>query len=89
MEQKRLKKYLKKINTVCKRCKKEFRYYEQAGKTRKYCSKECFLLSIETKKITKEVLIERLRNESWSAIGRDCGVSDNAVRKWAKGYGLI
>jgi very-short-patch-repair endonuclease len=79
----------KKVKSICENCKKEFTYYRQKGRMRKYCSRDCFLSSRSTNKISKEDLIERLKIDSWSKIGRDCGVSDNAVRKWAKGYGLI
>jgi Zn finger protein HypA/HybF involved in hydrogenase expression len=37
---------------------------------------------------TKEELSSMITSMSWSAIGRKYGVSDNAVRKWAKWYGL-
>lgn len=37
----------------------------------------------------KEDLISKLKNGvSFSAIGRECGVSDNAVRKWCDSYGI-
>jgi len=36
---------------------------------------------------------ERLKSEisimNWCSLGRKYGVSDNAVRKWARQYGLI
>lgn len=38
---------------------------------------------------SKETLSEEIENNSWLALGRKYGVSDNAVRKWAKGYGLL
>ena len=34
-------------------------------------------------------LKEMIATMSWCAIGRKYGISDNAVRKWAKSYGLI
>ena len=34
-------------------------------------------------------LQQMLTNMSWCAIGRQYGVSDNAIRKWAKGYGIL
>jgi Zn finger protein HypA/HybF involved in hydrogenase expression len=37
----------------------------------------------------KEELRDLRVTLNWSAIGRKYGVSDNAVRKWAKRYGLI
>lgn len=43
----------------------------------------------KVKRPTKEVLAKDIDNLSWLAIGRKYGVSDNAVRKWARSYGLI
>lgn len=39
---------------------------------------------------SKEILLACLTNKkSWCSIGRKYGVSDNAVRKWARRYGII
>lgn len=38
---------------------------------------------------SREQLAEEISSMSWCAIGRKYGVSDNAVRKWARGYGLL
>jgi hypothetical protein len=38
---------------------------------------------------SKEELQEMLSLMSWCAIGRKYKVSDNAVRKWARAYGLL
>lgn len=58
---------------------------------RVHCSRECRGLSDRrVEHPTREQLsdlIESLRN--WCAIGRMYGVSDNAVRKWARAYGLL
>lgn len=57
---------------------------------RVHCSRECRGLSDRrVERPTGEQLsdlIESLRN--WCAIGRMYGVSDNAVRKWARAYGI-
>jgi hypothetical protein len=37
----------------------------------------------------KETLQRLINTKSWSEIGRDYGVSDNAVRKWARRYKII
>ena len=37
----------------------------------------------------EELEILLLKNKNWCAIGRQYGVSDNAVRKWARWYGLL
>jgi hypothetical protein len=56
----------------------------------KFCSRECLYMS-QQKCIrpTKEQLKDEIANSNWMAIGRKYGVSDNAVRKWAKKYGII
>ncbi len=55
-----------------------------------YCSSNCAAVSkrkVQRPKISElKVLLEQ---KSYCAIARDYGVSDNAVRKWAKTYGLI
>ena len=38
---------------------------------------------------TKEQLEKEISESSMVAIGKKYGVSDNAIRKWAKGYGII
>ena len=38
---------------------------------------------------TKEELEVLIKETSWTELGRRFGVSDNAVRKWAKRYGII
>lgn len=56
----------------------------------KYCSKECNNISIKSKIMpTKEQLTLDLKNlKTWVSVGKKYNVSDNAVRKWAKKYGL-
>ena len=39
-------------------------------------------------KPSKEQLLEMLTNTSFKDIGRNYGISDNAVRKWCKQYGI-
>lgn len=38
---------------------------------------------------SKEQLAEEIQKMTWVALGRKYGVSDNAVRKWAKSYNLL
>ena len=56
----------------------------------KFCSRECLYLS-QQKCIrpSKEQLKNEISDSNWTAIGRKYGVSDNAVRKWARKYGII
>lgn len=72
------------------RCK---RPCEQCGKmtvNKRFCSYPCS--HVGTRKATRpsqSQLKEDMINLSWCAMGRKYGVSDNAVRKWARGYGLL
>jgi hypothetical protein len=55
----------------------------------KYCSAECVHLSQrKTVRPSREELAALVATKSILAIGRQYGVSDNAVRKWLKAYGL-
>jgi hypothetical protein len=55
-----------------------------------FCSRKCKQLA--ERKVTRPTADElrQLMQEigNWSALGRHFGVSDNAVRKWARHYGL-
>lgn len=57
----------------------------------KFCSVKC--ASLFSRKVknrpSKIELKDKIENMSWVNIGKEYGVSDNAVRKWAKGYKLI
>lgn len=57
---------------------------------KQFCSQKCDKLS--RRKVTrpsKNELATAIGQASWSELGRRWGVSDNAVRKWAKAYGLL
>jgi hypothetical protein len=72
----------------CATCKQRFDTKDQR---RLYCSSRCCHLS-QRKVITrpgKDELAELLKAESYTQIGRMYGVSDNAVRKWAKAYLIL
>ena len=59
-------------------------------KNQKYCSNVCQKKSLRrVERPSTEKLREMINQMSWVAIGRYYGVSDNAVRKWARRYGLI
>ncbi len=54
------------------------------------CSPECaWITSRKVKRPSKVDLKEAILHNSWLALGRKYKVSDNAVRKWAKQYGLL
>jgi len=72
----------------CIRCKKEFTYIPSI--TRKYCSSECaHWASRVANRPSAEVLKQEIEEMSWCALGRKYGVSDNAIRKWARQYKII
>lgn len=59
------------------------------GYGEKYCSTACAHIVIrKVKWPTKEELTKEIETLSWTAIGRKYGVSDNAVRKWARNYDI-
>ena len=52
--------------------------------------RECWSFSQrKVERPSKEKLQEMMKWNTWTGIGREYGVSDNAVRKWAKKYELI
>jgi hypothetical protein len=56
----------------------------------KFCSTKCSSLSRrKVSRPKKKTLKNKLETMSWASIGKEYGVSDNAVRKWAKYYDLI
>jgi hypothetical protein len=72
---------------VCPTCKKEF---ETKHQNRKHCSIQCLTFSQRrAERPSEEELRSLLETTSWTQIGKMFGVSDNAVRKWAKRYGII
>lgn len=74
-----------KVNRFCKMCSVTLQ-----AKQKEYCSTEC--AGHDRQKVerpSKEELRILIQNNSWSALGRIFGISDNAVRKWAKSYGLL
>ena len=55
-----------------------------------YCSERCSrIASRRVQRPSKEELHEKINKYPWVSLGRYYGVSDNAVRKWAKTYKLI
>lgn len=72
---------------TCKNCGKEF---QPEKYVQEYCNKSC--ASTNKRRVverpSKEELELLIKTKSFSEIGRDFGVSDNAVRKWCKSYDL-
>lgn len=58
-------------------------------KQKNCCSVECSsIFSRKVNRPTKEELMTDLKNKSILSIGKKYGVSDNAIRKWMKSYGI-
>ena len=85
---KRLKKIKIKANKhTCIQCKKVF---VPGDKTIKYCSVECASIGRrKAERPSKEELEEMIRTMTWVSIGKKYNISDNAIKKWAKNYGII
>jgi len=76
---------------TCRDCGVEF-YVSAINKRelkRKFCGDDCAKKFRARNKPTVKKLKSLMMKHNWSALGRLYGVSDNAVRKWAKGYGLL
>lgn len=77
---------LKRSDKICSICHKQ---YTPKDNVQKFCSIECYGLS--TRKVTrpnKQILELEIANNNFVQLGKKYGVSDNAVRKWAKKYGI-
>ena len=78
--------YQKSITFICSVCSKEVKSRHSS----KYCSLECF--SIGTRKVkkrpSKEELQDLIDNNPMTTVGKMFGVSDNAIKKWCKKYGI-
>jgi Zn finger protein HypA/HybF involved in hydrogenase expression len=68
-------------------------HYCHCGKRIDRSAKECqecsFISKRKVDRPNKEELQKMIKEMSWIAIGKQYGVSDNAVRKWARKYNLI
>ena len=78
------------IEKHCITCGSAFLTVQSKRNVSRFCSEPCFRLA--QRKVERpsrdelETLMHQLGN--WSALGRHYGVSDNAIRKWAKAYNL-
>lgn len=76
------------FDTKCEVCDREYRY-NPSQHTGRFCSKECHDKGQRrVERPSKEQLYDMITSKSFVEIGREYGVSDNAVRKWCKYYGL-
>lgn len=73
---------------ICPICGTHFT--SRSGKGKVYCSIGCLgHANRRTPWPSRKQLQTDMQSLSWLAIGRKYGVSDNAVRKWARKYGLL
>jgi len=82
----------KNMFVVCACCGKSFHIKPSMlnKKRGKYCSRECSDVSgRKVERPSKDQLIEDLHIMPYTKVGIKYGVSDNAVRKWAKAYGIL
>lgn len=73
----------------CPTCNKKF---DTRNENQIFCSSTCSRFSTrKTKHPSSEELEKLIKDEkiTWTQMGKMFGVSDNAVRKWAKKYNLI
>lgn len=60
------------------------------GKQKRTCSVECNSIAKRVvSRPSRDQLLLDIRSMSWLAMGEKYGVSDNAVRKWARKYELL
>ncbi len=79
-------KITKKYDLICQICEKEFK---ATYKNAKYCSSKCRGVAQQrVERPSKEELKNLIETTSYLQIGKKYGVSDNAIRKWVKNYGL-
>ena len=57
---------------------------------KRFCSSECSsICSRRAERPTRDVLEREISEYSWVALGKKYGVSDKAVVKWARSYGIL
>jgi len=84
---KRIKVLLRNINMACAYCKSPMK---GSHGNQRYCSERCArFASRKVIRPSKEQLAQEISTIPMTVIGEKYGVSDNAVRKWAKSYGII
>lgn len=84
-----IKRETKIYKLICKNqiCKKEF---ETAVKKQKYCCLECKgIYQRRAIRPSKEELEREVSSMPMTHIGKKYGVSDNAIKKWCKSYGIV
>ena len=75
----------KKLKRFCDNCGKELIHNQT-----KYCSTECYIELKKSKRPNVLELIEKFKElHSFTKVGNYYEVSDNAVRKWCRFYGIL
>ena len=75
------------VPVICPICKKEF---DTKNDKQTYCSSSCQTFALRrAARPNKNELKSLIETTAWVQIGKMFGVTDNAVRKWAKQYELI
>lgn len=77
---------IKTVNLFCKHCGITLQHNQKH-----FCSTKCKNINKygDKGKPTKTELSALLKYNTWTAIGKQFNVSDNAVRKWAKKFNLL
>jgi len=76
----------KKYTKICQNCGDSF---EGNYRNAKYCSIKCKgEQRRKVKRVSKEELIELIKTKPMVQIGKQFGITDNAIRKWAIGYDI-
>lgn len=75
---------------MTKTCKQCGQYYDTKNPDQIYCGSTCQKMGLRRcDRPTRAQLSKLIATTTWVGIGRIFGVSDNAVRKWARRYGLL
>lgn len=75
-----------KVEIMCPVCEEVF---QQNTPDQQYCSYNCAHIAFrKTDRPSKEELERLISENSWEGLGRMFNVSGNAVKKWARSYGI-
>lgn len=83
---------LPEVERACLHCGELFRVRQR---TQRYCSRPCAIHApkpgnrLARRRVERppyEQLVAEVAELGWRAVGRKYGVSDNAIRKWVRGY---
>lgn len=75
--------YKEKLKRYCKNCGKELK--SDTSALCPSCAGKC---RQKVERPSREILKNKIRNQSFLSIGKEYGVTDNAIRRWCKQYQL-